>query len=173
MNRFRIERLVNLVVCLTAMVASAQAVAMTEAGKFVGAWRLVSAEYRSADGSLVDSPWGAQPQGMLMYDAYGNMSAQLSSKDRPRFAGGDQLRGTAEEIKAAFETYGAYWGRYEVDERARTVTHHVQQALFPNWTDTKQTRHYQFRDGRLILTTPPIRRGGQEVTGVLVWEKVR
>lgn len=173
MNRIRIERLLRLLVCAGAVLASTQAAAMTETGKFVGAWRLVSAEYRTADGSVAESPWGPEPQGMLMYDAYGNMSAQLSHKGRPRFAGGDQLRGTPEEIKAAFETYGAYWGRYEVDERARTVTHHVQQALFPNWADTKQTRHYQFRDGRLILTTPPIRRGGQDVTGVLIWEKIR
>ncbi len=173
MNRIRIERLLHLVLLLATALTGTQAAAMTEAGKFVGAWRLVSAEYRAADGSMVASPWGPEPQGMLMYDAYGSMSAQLSRKDRMRFVGADQLRGAPEEIKAAFESYGAYWGHYEVDERARTVTHHVQQALFPNWADTKQTRRYEFRDGRLILRTPPIRRGGQEVTGVLVWEKVR
>jgi hypothetical protein len=172
-NWIRLERLLRLVLCLVSVVASIEATAMTEAGRFVGAWRLVSAEYRAADGSPVDSPWGLEPQGMLMYDAYGNMSAQLSRKDRARFAVGDQLRGTPEEIKAAFESYNAYWGRYEVDERERTVTHHVQQAMFPNWADTKQTRHYEFRDGRLILRTPPFRRGGQEITGVLVWERVR
>ena len=173
MNQIRIARLPHFVLLLATALAGTQAAAMTEAGKFVGAWRLVSAEYRATDGSLVESPWGPEPQGMLMYDAYGSMSAQLSRKDRTRFVGADQLRGAPEEIKAAFESYGAYWGRYEVDERARSVTHHVQAALFPNWIGTKQTRRYEFRDGRLILTTPPIRRGGQEVTGVLVWEKVR
>ena len=173
MNRNRCGRLLQFALCLVSVVASIEAAAMTEAGKFPGAWRLVSAEYRSADGSLVDSPWGPEPQGMLMYDAYGNMSAQLSRKDRVRFAGGDQLRATPEEIKAAFESYNAYWGRYEVDERARTVTHRVQQAMFPNWTETNQIRHYEFHNGRLILRTPPIRRGGQEVTAVLVWERVR
>jgi len=173
MSRIRCGRLLRVVLCMAPLLVSIQAAAMTEAGKFVGAWRLVSAEYHAADGSTVDSPWGPEPQGMLMYDAYGNMSAQLSRKDRARFAGGDPLRGTPEEVKGAFESYAAYWGRYEVDERAHTVTHHVQQAMFPNWADTKQTRRYEFRDGRLILTTPLFRRGGQEVTGVLVWEKVR
>jgi hypothetical protein len=173
MTRMRIELLLPLFLCLTAVLASSHASAMTEAGKFVGAWRLVSAEYRTADGTVVDSPWGPEPQGMLMYDAYGSMAAQLSRKERSRFESGDQLRGTPDEIKAAFESYGAYWGRYEVDERSRTVTHDVQAALFPNWTGSKQIRRYEFRDGRLILTTPPIRRGGQEVTGVLVWERVR
>ena len=173
MNRIRCRRGLWVVLCIAPLLVSTPAAPMTEAGKFVGAWRLVSAEYRAADGSAVDSPWGPEPKGMLMYDAYGNMSAQLSRKDRARFTGADQLRGTPEEIKGAFETYTAYWGRYEVDERARTVTHLVRQALFPNWADPKQTRRYEFRDGRLILTTPLFRRGGQEVTGVLVWEKVR
>ena len=110
---------------------------------------------------------------MLIYDSYGRMAAQLGRRDRPPFAGGDQLRGSAEEVRAAFETYNAYWGRYEVDEHARTVTHHVEQAMFPNWTGSKQVRYYKLEATRLILTTPPIRRGGQEVIGVLVWERMR
>ena len=101
------------------------------------------------------------------------MSAQLGRRERTRFAGSDQLRGTAEEIKAAFESYNAYWGRYEVDEHARTVTHHVEQAMFPNWTGSKQLRYYKLETNKLILTTPPIRRGGQDVIGVLVWERVK
>jgi hypothetical protein len=158
---------------LAAALAIPHALAMTEAGRFPGAWRLVSAEYRAPDGSVVESPWGSEPQGLLMYDAYGNMSVNLGRRERPRFASGDQLRGTPEEIKAAFESYNAYWGRYEVDERARTVTHHVQYAMFPNWTGTKQVRRYKFQDNKLILTTPPIRRGGQDVIGVIVWERVQ
>ena len=45
--------------------------------------------------------------------------------------------------------------------------------MFPNWTGSKQVRYYKLEATRLILTTPPIRRGGQEVTGVLVWERMR
>ena len=160
-------------VCLAAAIFTANAHAMSDEGRFPGAWRLVSAEYRATDGSIIDSPWGPEPQGMIMYDSYGNMSAQLGRRERARFAGGDQLRGTPEEIKAAFESYNAYWGKYKVDEQARTVTHLVQQAMFPNWTGSKQVRYYKFENNKLILTTPPIRRGGQEVIGVLVWERVR
>ena len=173
MNMQWVERVVRAALCLAAVIAVSGAQAMSEASRFPGAWRLVSAEYRSMDGTVLDSPWGPEPQGMIMYDAYGNMSAQLGRRDRARFAGGDQLRGTPDEIKAAFESYNAYWGRYEVDEHARTVTHHVQQAMFPNWTGSKQVRYYKLEDNKLILTTPPIRRGGQEVIGVLVWERVR
>ena len=173
MNSKWTECLVRVALCLAALIAVSGAQAMSEASRFPGAWRLVSAEYRAMDGTVVDSPWGPEPQGMIMYDAYGNMSAQLGRRDRIRFAGGDQLRGTAEEIKAAFESYNAYWGRYAVDEHARTVTHHVEQAMFPNWTGSKQLRYYKLEGNKLILTTPPIRRGGQEVVGVLVWERVK
>jgi len=173
MSPTRLRTTLTVVLSLAAALAVSHALAMTEAGRFPGAWRLISAEYRAMDGSLVESPWGPEPQGMLMYDSYGNMSVQLGRRERPRFASGDQLRGTAEEIKAAFESYNGYWGRYEVDERTRTITHHVQQAMFPNWVGTKQVRHYKFQDNKLIFTTPPIRRGGQEVTGVVVWERVQ
>ena len=50
------------------------------------------------------------------------------------------------------------------NERERTVTHQVEHALFPNWSGSHQKRSYRFADGRLILSTPPIRRGGREVT---------
>ena len=147
--------------------------AMMEADKFIGTWRPISAEFHAEDGSLVDSPYGTEPQGVLMYDAEGNMAAQLSSKDRTPFAVNDRWGGTAEETRAAFGSYQAYFGRYVVDEREHTVTHLVAQALLPNWIGTKQVRYYKFQDGRLILRTPVIYIGGKRVTGTLVWEKVR
>ena len=54
--------------------------AMMEADKFIGAWRLVSAQFRAQDGSLAPSPYGSEPQGILMYDAQGTMSAQPQSR---------------------------------------------------------------------------------------------
>jgi hypothetical protein len=147
--------------------------AMMEADKFVGAWRLVSAEFRGEDGELAESPYGPEPQGILMYDAQGAMSAQLAQKDRKPFAVPDRLRGTPEEVEAAFESYQAYWGRYEVDEREHVVTHYVTQALLPNWIGSEQRRQYKFRDGKLQLRTPPLLIGGKRVTGVLIWEKIK
>ncbi len=144
-----------------------------EADKFVGAWRLLSAEYRTEDGALAESPYGPEPQGILMYDAQGSMSAQLAHKDRKPFAVADRLAGTPEEAKAAFETYQAYYGRYRVDEREHVVIHTVVGALLPNWVGSEQRREYKFQDGKLILRTPPIAMGGKRLTGVLVWEKIK
>ena len=162
----------RLVLCAMLIGMSNSLFAMMEADKFVGAWRPISAEFRSDDGTLIDSPYGPEPQGLLMYDSYGNMSAQLSSKDRKPFAVADRLGGTPEETKAAFESYQAYFGKFKIDERERTVTHTVTQALLPNWVGTEQRRYYKFEDGKLILRTPPFAIGGKRVTGVLVWEKI-
>lgn len=146
---------------------------MTEADKFVGVWRLLSLEYRSDDGVVVESPFGAEPEGTIMYDSLGNMAAQIARKDRPRFGVADRMAGTDDEKKFAFESYIAYFGRYRVDERERTVTHDVQQALFPNWTGSKQVRYYTFADRKLTLRTPPFQYLGKSVTAVLLWDKVR
>ena len=158
---------------LCASVVYTEVHAMMEADKFVGAWRLLSAEFRAEDGTLAESPYGPEPQGLLMYDAQGSMSAQLAHKDRKPFAVSDRMKGTPEELKAAFETYQAYYGRYKVDEREHVVIHTVTQALLPNWVATEQRRQYQFKDGKLILRTPPIVIGGKRLTGELVWEKIR
>lgn len=160
---------------LTAMLAvfCGSASAMTEADKFVGVWRLVAAEFRGADGALAESPFGTEPEGMLMYDSFGNMSVQIARKNRERFGSSDRLGGTADEIKAAFTSYTAYFGRYSVDERERVVTHSVQHSLYPNQAATNLRRFYLFADRKLSLRTPPFQLGGKTVTGVLLWEKFR
>jgi len=55
------------------------------------------------------------PLGLLMYDAPGNMSAQLMKADLPRFASGDRLRGSDNEVRAVVEGSGAYYGQYVLD----------------------------------------------------------
>jgi hypothetical protein len=91
-------------------------------GRIPGAWRLLSAEYRTLDGAPVDSPWGLQPAGLLMYDSDGNMAAQLGRSERANFAGGDPLRGM-HEIRAARKL--RYWGardrRNQAPDRPRVA----------------------------------------------------
>ena len=68
----------------------------------IGAWRLVSFETRKENGE-VDYPFGNNAQGSLIYTKSGRMSVHLMRSDRPRFASGDQMKGTTEEIKANYE----------------------------------------------------------------------
>ena len=139
--------------------------------QFIGTWKLVSSEFRlSADKAVY--PLGRDAVGMLTYDTSGHMSAQLMRLDRPAFASGDQVGGTPEEIKSAFEGFVAYFGTYEVNEQKGIVTHYVEGSSFPNWVGTDQIRFFEFSGDRLTLTTPPIPVGGQQLTGLLLWERV-
>jgi hypothetical protein len=145
---------------------------MSDADKFVGAWRLISTEFRAEDGSLGESPYGTDSQGLLMYDAQGSMSAQLGQAHRAPFAIADRKAGSHEELKAAFESYQAYCGRYTVDDREHVVTHAVTLSLLPNWVGIEQRRYYKFEDGRLILRTPAMSIGGKSLNGELVWKRI-
>ena len=137
---------------------------------FAGVWRLVTSEFKRSDGSTA-YPYGKEAIGMLIYDEHGHMSAQIMKPDRPIFVSGNIRRGTAEEIKAAFDGYTAYFGTYEVDEEGGTVTHRVMGSYFPNWVSQDQKRFFEFSGNRLTLKTPPIPAAGKMVTGILVWER--
>ena len=138
--------------------------------QFIGSWKLVSSEFRRPDGEAT-YPMGRDAVGIIMYDASGHMSTQIMQPNRPTFASGDHLRGTPEEIKSAFSGYIAYYGTYEVNEEEGTVTHHVQGSLFPNWVGTALRRFFEFSGNRLILRTSPMPMGGEQITGVLTWER--
>ena len=138
--------------------------------QFIGSWKLVSSEFRTSDGD-VSYPLGKDAVGLIMYDNKGYVSAQIMRPDRPNFASSDHLKGTPAEMKSAFEGYVAYYGTYEVDEKKRTIAHHLQASLFPNWVGTIHERFYEFFSNRLTLTTPPMPMGGKEVVGLLIWER--
>lgn len=139
--------------------------------QFVGTWKLVSFEFRHSDGGIVH-PLGEDPVGRLTYDAKGNMSVHLMSRYRGSFAQKDQLKGTPDEIKAAFEGFIAYFGTYEIDEEEGSVVHHVEGSLFPNLVGGDQKRLFRFDGDRLELTAPARPWGGVSMTGVLLWEQV-
>src|SRR3990172_9375968 len=138
---------------------------------FVGAWKLVSYELQGSDGRS-ERPLGERPLGQLMYDAAGNMMGHCVDPDRPPFKHPNPFRGTPEEMRAACAGCIAYFGAYEWDPAAGTVTHRVRGSLFPNWNGTAQVRSYRFEGRRLVLRMTPVRSGEWEVTPTLVWERV-
>ncbi len=138
--------------------------------QLLGTWYLRACEGRAGAGEILQ-PFGAGPQGMLNYNADGTMMVLLTKPDRPTFTSGDRLRGTDAEVRAAFEGCTAYGGRYTLDPGAWTVTHHVEQASYPNWIGTAQTRYVSLENGLLSLSTPPVLGGGQEWIFYLVWSR--
>lgn len=67
-----------------------------------------------------------------------------------------------------------YVGTYTVDPDAGTVSHHVDQSVFPNFNGATLVRSYRFSDGsqRLKLSTPPPPFGGTTVVATLIWEPI-
>jgi len=126
--------------------------------RFIGTWKLVSFEMRSDN--QVTYPLGKDPVGYLIYSHEGYMAASLMASKRQRFSSVDILKATTEEIIAAYGTYVAYCGKYEVTEDK--VTHLVEVSLFPNWVGGKQERFYKLEGDELILSTPPMIVGGKQ-----------
>jgi hypothetical protein len=138
---------------------------------FTGAWKLISSEMRSSSGE-VQYPLGEDCAGRLIVDSAGNFTAQLMRPDRPEFASGDVVRGTDEEIRTAYQGFVAFWAKIEVDEEKKEMTYVVEGSLFPNWIGHRNLRYYEFEGNRLTLKTPAFLMAEQEVTGVLVWERI-
>jgi hypothetical protein len=136
----------------------------------VGTWRLMSFESRTSSGK-VQPQLGGAAKGQLIYTADGHMSAQLGDPARPHFALNDWERGTETEVRAAFTGYIAYYGRYSIGPYPDLVTHHVDGALFPNWTGGVQVRDFQVQGDKLTITTPPICIAGEDIVTILVWER--
>ena len=144
---------------------------MTIRESLIGAWRLVSFEFRKIDGAVI-YPYGEKAQGSLIYTESSRYSAQLMRSDRPRFAIGDQMMGTPEEIDANYKGSISYFGTYQVDAENGFIIHHVESSIFPNMEGTDQKRFFELSGNRLQLTTPPINLDGGKAVGVLLWQRV-
>ena len=152
-----------------AVMSGLAGVAQSQPSTLVGAWRLISYETRDATGRI-GYPLGEHVTGQLVYDARSHMSVQIMRDGRPAFVSNDFARGTDIETRAALEGYVAYFGTYTIDSAKHTVAHHVHGALFPNFVGGDQIRNYEFENGRLVLSTPPILWLGEPQEFVLVWE---
>jgi hypothetical protein len=152
-----------IVVVLTSQPAGQSGPRGDTATRVVGMWRLVSIVQ---DGGKQAPNRGANPTGLIVYDRSGLMSVQIMpDRVRPKYVGIDP---TPEEAKEALRGYTAYFGRYSVDERAMTVTHHRQGSVNPGDIGGDLVRKFEFAAGDRIVLTPlenPTRR--------LTWERVQ
>ena len=127
---------------------------------FVGTWRLIS-----ITGGNNPQARG-KPTGLIIYDAHGNMAAQIQpDRQRPTYTGTP----TPEQLAERARGYTAYFGTYTIDEKAGIVTHHRQGQLDSGAVDF--VRKFELTDGgnRIVLT--PV--GGNNPPTQLTWERVR
>ena len=131
----------------------------------MGHWRLVKFENFDEKGVARDAGYES---GRIMYDAAGNMSAQLMRTGRKPLP----QPPTDTDRAAAYGTFVAYYGNYTIDAATSKVTHSVEGALNPNWVKTTLTRWYAFSpdSNRLMLS---LKNDAGRVTGTLTWERMR
>ena len=133
--------------------------------RLVGTWRLVSYETDEAEGRR-GKPYG-DAVGRLDYDAHGNMSGQVMRPGRARVELGE---GNAQQVRAAYLGYIAYFGTYEVAADGRSVVHHVHGSLNPAWVGGQQVPTLRFDGDRLVLSAD-VHKGRDTVTHTLTWER--
>ena len=155
---------------LLALCASADTVLVAQPApardpRFVGHWRLASFVNIDEKGAVTP---GRFTGGRIMYDAAGQMAAQLTHADRPALPASpsDGLRA------AAYAGYVAYYGAYDLDAATNKVTHHVEGSTNPNWPKTDLVRYFEFADGGQTLKLS-IRNAAGRTTGTLTWTRIR
>lgn len=106
----------------------------------IGAWHLVRIDAPGPDGKSMPIP---QPKGMLIYTRDGHMSVQLMYPESAKTLSNEYV----------LNGYEASFGSYDVDEVARTVTHHVQGSVTGDSLIGKDLlRKFDFTaDGHLII----------------------
>ena len=139
------------------------------AADLIGTWLLRRWVLTLEDGSE-ETPFGVEPQGVVVYTADGRMITTIGSRERP--AVGKDLSSVDDEARlAAIRTFIAYSGTFDID--GADVVHHVEMSLDPAWIGTQQRRHVELPDdGRtLILSTDPLLVVGRRGRHRLTWER--
>jgi len=118
--------------------------------RLIGAWALLECAEIMQDGSK-RLPYGEGALGQVIYTADGRVTAQLVRAGRTAFPSDDYREAPVELTVAAFQDYFGYFGRYEVDAHAGTVTHFIEGASIPNLESTAQARAFRLEGDRLVL----------------------
>jgi hypothetical protein len=128
--------------------------------QLVGAWSHVSCTVRAF-------PWCLGPHdGIQILDASGHYAIVNVLRGRPKFSEPARARDaySAEEYKAATMGLQAQFGTWSVNEADKTLTVHIDGALFPNVEGT---------DGNFTVSV-----SGDEITlvgavGSVVWRRIK
>jgi Lipocalin-like domain len=115
--------------------------------RLVGRWRLVSYTAQSDNDAAPVYPLGASAKGVLDYSREGNVSVHIMG-----------------------EGYFAYYGYYTVDEKAATVTHHLELCSDRSLAGASNLRQIALEGARLVLSGP-MQLDGRPHTIRVVWER--
>lgn len=138
--------------------------------RIVGTWQLMKRTVSRADGTtIIDPVLGEKPSGRLVYDPSGAMMLQMMRTGRK-----DAISAPAsprdKSNPRVILGYDSYFGQYTVDEKAGTVTHHVEGSLFPEDLGSDWVRPFTLEGDTLTLRLTSAADG---LTRTLVFQRMR
>jgi hypothetical protein len=149
------------------------------AAQLIGGWSLQSRVTTAADGKVLPDPGlSATPRGVLIYDAYGHVAAQLSRPGRSVDMLADEcqkaayIKGTSDTAQTVLG-YDAYFGTYTLDEAQGIVTHHLESALYPGDIGKSIVRHFTVVGDVLTIKFSTTLNDGTPVTRTLKWSRLK
>ena len=109
-----------------------------------GCWRLISFHTELQDSNERTRPWGADPNGYLIFSSDGRMMVLVTAQTR-------EPGNTDEKAVALFRTMMAYTGRYRIDED-RFITK-IDSCWNEAWIGSEQERFYKLDGNTLEVST--------------------
>jgi len=137
----------------------------------VGSWRLLIVDSVRPDGTQVPI-YGPNPKGLAIFTPEGRYSVQTLRDIRPKFAANDRMKGTPEEIKAAFEGGLSQFGSYTLNEADKTLTLRIEGSSYPNWDGATQKRLITALVGDDFTWTNPTPPSGSDNVK-LAWRRIK
>jgi Lipocalin-like domain len=156
MNRFGFSILSTLVT-LALMPIGAVAQQKSLKDQLVGTWMLVSNDVMPPNGPKRQD-FGANPKGILIFDAGGRYVAVTTKLGRPKFkdTGNVRLETPAAEYGEAARNFAANFGSWSVNEADKTLARRLDVALIPNAEGTEQKASVSLAADELkLITTSP------------------
>jgi hypothetical protein len=161
-----------LFVAVTVALASPDAAfaqASPAAQRIVGTWQLMTRTVTRKDGTaIVDPVLGEKPTGRLVYDASGATMLQMMRTGR-KDAISTPADAKDKTNRRVILGYDSYLGHYTVDEKAGTVTHHVEGSLFPEDLGSDWVRPFTLEGDRLTLRLT----SADGLTRTLIFQRLR
>jgi hypothetical protein len=127
--------------CLAVGLSASDSLAQQKSLKeqLVGTWNLVSSDQVMPDRSRL-KPFGADPNGINVFDANGRFFLMVASADNSKIASRDLSKANPEDVGGLIVESIAYYGTYTVNEAERYAILHLEASTFPNQIGTDQKR---------------------------------
>jgi hypothetical protein len=157
--------------CLAVGLSASESLAQQKSLKeqLFGTWTLVSSDQVRPDGSKLKQ-FGANPNGINVFDANGRFFLMMASADNSRIASNDRSMTQSEEDGLIVQSI-AYYGTYTLNEEVNVINLHLDASTFPNQVGTDQKRSITSLTANELKYSSPAAKSGDQVHQV--WKRAQ